>query len=142
MGQAARRLAAFFLIPALLQLTTGCTLVGLSLGASAPRTRTVIAEDAPYDGSARIPIRERCSVQTRREGSFDGDVDSIAGSDLRMSSGTSLVVVPIRDVRTMSCREGNYADVGFGVGLAIDVAAITVGLFAVVRSTQDARAAR
>src|SRR5262249_16777056 len=44
-----RRLAAVLLIPAVFQLTTGCTLIGLSFGASAQRTRTVIAEDEPYD---------------------------------------------------------------------------------------------
>jgi len=113
--------------------STGCSLIGLGVGSSAPRYRDVPRGEIPVVRDcehARVDYRLTPDEDvSRRVHVVRADAD---GLRVRMRDGHE-ITTPWSSIGGMSCRDGSYALPGLAIGLALDVVAaaflVSSGIF-------------
>lgn len=135
------RARALLVIGAVVCATSGCTVVGLALGATSPaydKSTTLEAlregqrkDDAPTGPDVRVGLSDGTDV----DGAYVGETLGVVG----LATGRGLTTVPVGDVKRVDEKTGSHWARGLLIGGAIDIALViaTVALMSSIASIRE-----
>jgi hypothetical protein len=102
---------------------SGCSLIGLSIGAATPLYRAEASGSVPSVASCRdVQLEFTRAPKDKYKVRAQLEQADATGLRLRLSDG-QLVTSSWSQITEVSCRDGSYALTGLAVGLALDLIA-------------------
>ncbi len=137
-----QRAGALLVISAVACATSGCTLVGLTLGATAPAydkptTLEALREHQRKDNVATGPeVRVALSDGTDIDGAYVGETLGVVG----LATNRGLTTVAVGEVKRVDEKTGSHWARGVLIGGAIDIALViaTVALMSSIANIHEA----
>lgn len=141
MSSRIRGLMNLLMVGALVLLSQGCTVIGLTIGAvndsKKPDYRTVVSFDSvsmeqnPRMITTTIKPGKKIIVMTQDKQTFQGIFDGTAGQDdelaLQIICAPDTIAIPVKNVSQIQIRNEKYGTItGLLVGAALDGVAIVL----------------